>query len=141
MRNPYDDDLRRRRSPPPWDRPVDADRYPGGHSRDMPHPRQERDHPPFDRKDYDRDLDRRQEHFPDPRGHHFEDERGPPLDPYYDRREPPPHHHRDQGPPDRPPPVEKVIEVVPVETILNVPGRDSRPDNVSINMTANLFCH
>ena len=137
LRDPhFGDELRRSHSPPRWGRDHDENRYRGEHTRGGLGPRRERerDYPPLERRDYDRDmaLDRRREHYPEPRGPpgDYRDERGPPSDPYYDCQAPPP-HPRDSRPPERPPPVEKVIEVVPVESILDVPGRDSRPDNVS----------
>ena len=49
-----------------------------------------------------------------------------------------PPHPEDIGLPSEPPRIEKKPETVPVESILDLPGRESRPDRVSVETDEKL---
>ena len=69
-------------------------------------------------------------------------DRAPPFDehpPRYDSPSFPPPHHEDARHPAEGLRVEKKAETVPVESIFDAPGRESRPDRVSFGSVSILF--
>ncbi|XP_078344222.1 uncharacterized protein LOC144629860 isoform X2 [Oculina patagonica] len=145
----------RGRSPPrdwdrrDWRRPPGEERFrepphPDDHWRRSPPPF--RDHPDRFPPDHPRERERDDRRGPDDR---FYDkrpppDRRPPFDDYYRDRPPYPEDHPPHDPaaypphpeegrhPSEAPRVEKKPETVPVESILDPPGRESRPDRIVI---------
>ncbi|XP_073231400.1 uncharacterized protein [Porites lutea] len=132
-----------------WRRPPDDERFRERHHPDdrwRRSPPPYRDHPEHFPPDRPREWPRDEMRGPDERWYDEQapTDRRPPHDDYYRDRPPYPEdrpmhdpanyppHPEEAGHQSEPPRFEKKAEVVPVESILDSPGRESRPDRIVI---------